>query len=205
MAVIPGTSALASVPKLMEGAKLSFVLALRQAFQSAVTDPGLRYSSDDNATKIKVYTAYPLTLAFYPAIIVSVASGDASFRYLQDDFVEEDESAGVVTYAGQLSFTISLTVLSNSTLERERIIDHLILFVRHLFRDVIHGYNLEYTRDIRIGSENIVEVENKPVYEQTMDIPCYMEYKADINQQALDTIRAIDVASIMTGAVQVTD
>jgi hypothetical protein len=177
------------------------VLALREAFKSSLTDENLRYSDDPDTTKLRIYTAHPLQLEFYPAIVVSVGGGDASFRYLQDDFVEEDVPNAIVRYSGQMSFTISLTVLTNSTLERERIIDHLIVFVRHLFRDVLHGYNLEYTRDMRIGSENILEVENRPVYEQTFDIPVYMEYHADIDQKTLDTIRRIDVSDIAVGAV----
>ena len=189
------------MPRLMEGAKLAFVLALREAFKSNLADENLRYSDDPSATKLAIYTAHPLKLEFFPAIVVSVGGGDASFKYLQDDFVEEDEPNAIVRYSGQMSFTVSLTVLTNSTLERERIIDHLIVFVRHLFRDVLHGYNLEYTRDMRIGSENILEVENRPVYEQTFDIPCYMEYHADIDQKAFDTIRRIDVNDIVVGAV----
>lgn len=205
MAVITGVTALTSMPRLMEGAKLAFVLALREAFKSSLADENLRYSDNPDETKLRIYTAHPLQLEFYPAIVVSVAGGDASFRYLQDDFVDEDVDAAQVKYSGQMSFTVSLTVLTNSTLERERIIDHLIVFVRHLFRDVLHGFNLEYTRDMRIGSENILEVENKPVYEQTFDIPCYMEYHANIDQGALDTIRRIDIGEISVGAITVTD
>lgn len=205
MAVIQGTTTLTKMPRLLEGAKLAFVLALREAFKSSLTDENLRYSDNPDETKLRIYTAHPLQLEFYPAIVVSVAGGDASFRYLQDDFVSEDVDAAVVKYSGQLSFTISLTVLTNSTLERERIIDHLIVFVRHLFRSVLHGYNLEYTRDMRVGSENILEVENKPVYEQTFDIPCYMEYHANIDQNALDTLRKIDVVDIAVGTTVVTD
>lgn len=205
MAVIPGTSTLTKMPRLLEGAKLAFVLALREAFKSPLADENLRYSDNVDETKLRIYTAHPLQLEFYPAIVVSVAGGDASFRYLQDDLLEDRPSEAIVRYSGQMSFTISLTVLTNSTLERERIIDHLIVFVRHLFRDVLHGFNLEYTRDMRVGSENILEVENKPVYEQTFDIPCYMEYHADIDQKALDTIRAIDIGEIAVGAITVTD
>ena len=205
MAVIQGTTTLTQMPRLIEGAKLAFVLALREAFKSSLTDVNLRYSDNPDETKIKIYTAHPLQMEFYPAIVVSVGGGDVSFRYLQDDFVEENVDTAIVSYAGQMSFTISLTALTNSTLERERIMDHLIVFVRHLFRDVLHGFNLEYTRDMRMGSENILEVENRPVYEQTFDIPCYMEYKADIDQSTLDTIRSIDVSQIAVGAITVTD
>lgn len=191
-----GGSSQSGIPKLLEGAKLAFVLALRQAFACSLTNESLRYNPDPNQTKMKIYTAHPLTIEFYPSLIVSCTSGDASIRYMVDDYVGEDIPAGKVYYAGQLSFNVSITILTNSTLDRERIMDHLIFFVRHLFRDVIHGYNLEYTKNIRIGSENILEVENKPVYEQTMDIPCYMEYESTVDINKLDTLRAIDIVDI---------
>ena len=196
MAVIAGKTTLTSVPKLLEGAKLSFVLALREMFKSPLTDENLRYSDSADQTKIRIYTAHPLTMEFFPCIVVSTGGGDVSFGYLQEDFVSEDVENSLVHYAGRVSFTISLTVLTQSTLERERIIDHLILYVRHLFRDLMHGYGLEYTHDMRIGSENISEVENRPVYEQTFDIPCYMEYHASIDQSELETLRRIDIGNI---------
>lgn len=193
-----GGSSQSGIPKLLEGAKLAFVLALRQAFSSSLTNESFRYNQDPNLTKLKIFTAHPLTIEFYPSLIVSCTSGDASIRYMADDYIGEDIPAGKVFYAGQLSFNISLTALTNSTLDRERIIDHLIFFVRHLFRDVIHGFNLEYTKNIRIGSENILEVENKPVYEQTMDIPCYMEYESIVDIGQLDTLRTIDIQDVQT-------
>jgi hypothetical protein len=66
-----------------------------------------------------------------------------------------------------------------------------------LFRDNLHAFGLEYTKDIRIGPETLTEVENKPVYEQVLEIPCYMEYEAVIDQGALDTIRRIDLSVVL--------
>lgn len=186
-----GQSTLTSIPPLLERGKLAFVVALRSAFQSSVTDKNLKYDPDQAKTKLKIYTAHPLRLEFFPAIVVSSSSGDMSMSYLMDDFVEE--SGNRVTYAGRLIFTLSLTTMTKSTLERERLVDHLIIFVRHLFRDQMHAFGLEYTRDIRIGPETLIEVDNEPVYEQVIDIPCYMEYQASIDQSAFDTIRAIDM------------
>ena len=204
MLPIPGTTTLTEIPKLLEGAKLAFVLALRQAFASSLTHKDLRYDADKTKTKIKIFTAHPQTLEFFPCLVVSVGGGDCSIKYLMDDFVDEVEDQGKVIYAGQLSFSISITVMtSGSTMERERIVDHLIFFVRHLFVDVFRrarsekfNFDLMYTRDIRLGAENIVEVENKPVYEQTMDIPCYLEYHATVDQSALETIRSIGIEEI---------
>jgi len=203
MPIVPGTSGLTKIPKLLEGAKLAFVLALRQAFQSSVTDENLKYSDLPEERKIQIFTAHPLKLEFYPALVVSCAGGDASMKYLMEDFIEEDVENALVKYSGQLNFTISITVLTQSTLERERIIDHLIIFVRHLFRESLHGFGLEYTRDMRIGAESIIEVENKPVYEQTFDIPCYLEYKTHIDQSSLDCIRRINISEIMVGNITV--
>lgn len=190
---VVGTSKLTSPPRIIERAKLAFVKGLREAFSSSIADPRLRYSEDKDVTKLKIFTAHPLVPEFFPSIVVSTAGGDASFRYLADDFTDTRVEDNELVYAGRVVLTISLTVLSNSTLEREKVMDHLIIFIRHLFRDRLHGFGLEYTRDIRIGPETLTEVENKPVYEQTMDIPCYMEFDARVDQRALDEIRSVCV------------
>ena len=187
---VVGTSTLTSVPPLLERAKLGFVMALRGAFASSVTNEALRYSESESETRIKIYTAHPIRLEFYPSIVVSTGGGDMSITYLTDDFIEEIENQNrtEVVFAGRLIFNMSLTVLSNSTLERERIIDHLIIFLRHLFRPNLHAFGIEYTRGITIGPEMLTEVENRPVYEQVIDVPCYMEYEARIDQSAFDSI-----------------
>ena len=125
-------STLTKIPKLLEGAKLAFVMGLRQAFACDITDKDLKYSVDPALTKIKIWTAFPLRLEFFPSLVVSCGGGDLSFKYLQDDLVEESSDGNTVNFAGQLNFTISITVLTKTTLERERVIDHLIVFIRHL-------------------------------------------------------------------------
>jgi hypothetical protein len=192
---VVGESKLTSIPPLLERAKLAFVVALRSAFQSSVTDKNLKYDPSEQSTKLKIYTAHPLRLEFFPSLVVSTGGGDMSFTYLGDDFVEENDNNEVV-FAGRLIFTMSLTILSRSTLERERILDHLIIFVRHLFRAELHRFGLEFTRDIRVGPETLTEIENTPVYEQVLDIPCYMEYEARIDQGAFDCLRIVDIDAV---------
>lgn len=205
MLPIPGDTKLTQIPKILEGAKLAFVLALRQAFSSGIASENLKYNQDPAQTKLKIFTAHPIRLEFYPSLVVSTGGGDCSFKYLQDDFVGEKEDEGLVEYQGQLSFNMSITILANGTVERERIVDHLIFFVRHLFVDVFRrtrsekfNFDLVYTKDIQLGSENIYEVENKLVYEQTMTIPCYMEYNAVVDQSSMETLRAISVEEIQS-------
>jgi hypothetical protein len=181
------------VPKLVEGAKLAFVSMLRAAFSSSFTNEHLRYSEDEKRTKIKIYTAHPLRLEFAPCLIVSVAGGDCSFQYMNDDYIKQDQTKSEYYYGGKLVFNINVTIVSRHTVERERLIDHLIFFLRHIFIGGIRGFNISYGKDMRLGSENIEEVENKPVYTQTLDIPCYLEYQGVISQNLLETLRAIDV------------
>lgn len=195
MLPIEGVTTATEVPRILEGAKLSFVLALRQAFASTFTHPSLRYTSGAD-TSIKIFTAHPLVMEFMPCIVVSAASGNASFGYLQDDFVREDPDSYSQYYSGKVTFNLALTIYTGSTLEREKIIDHLIFYIRHLFRGTFHNFNLEYTKNISVGSENVYEVDNKPVYEQTMSIECYMEYKAVVDQSQMEEIRKIILESV---------
>ena len=186
-----GNSAGGGVPKLVEGAKLAFVMALRSMFSSELTNANIRYSKNKETTKLKIFTAHPTKIEFYPCLIVSVASGDCSFKYLQDDLVSQNLQKSEYLYAGQLWFNIAITIMTNTTVDREKLIDHLIFYLRHVAVGTIRSFNILYGKGMRLGPENIIEVENKPVYEQTLDIPCYLEYRSTVSQELMQTLRRI--------------
>lgn len=190
-----GTTTVTEVPKLLERAKLSFVLALREAFASTFTRSDLRYSQGSD-TKIKIFTAHPLTMEFLPCLVVSAAAGDVSFGYLQDDFVGETSDHNLQKYSGKVVFNIGITIYAKKTVERERLVDHIVFFTRHLFRDVFSGFDIVYTRDMTLGAENLVEVDNQPLYEQTISIPCYMEFNVSIDQSKLEEVRRVILSSV---------
>lgn len=198
MLPVEGITTATEVPKVLERAKLGFALALRTAFASSLTHVDLKYDPDKTKTKIKIYTAHPLQMEFFPCLVVSAASGDASVNFLQDEYLGTVEESSVVTYGGKISFTMSITVIANGTVERERIMDHIMFFTRHLFKDVFREINLEYSRGITIGGETVMEVDNKPIYEQTISIPCYLEWQSGIDQATLDVVRGIIVTAINT-------
>jgi hypothetical protein len=190
-----GTTTVTEVPKLLEHAKLSFVLALRQAFASSFAHADLRYTQDAN-TKIKIYTAHPMVMEFLPSLVVSAAGGDVSFGYLQDDFAGESTDHNLQKYSGKVVFNMNITIYASKTVERERLVDHIVFFVRHLFRDVFNSFNIVYTRDITLGSENLSEVDNQPLYDQTISIPCYMEYNVAVDQSKLEEVRRVILSSV---------
>jgi hypothetical protein len=197
MLPVEGISTATEVPKVLERAKLGFVIALRQAFASSLTHADLRYDPDKTKTKIKIYTAHPLQMEFFPCLVVSAASGDAAVNFLQDEYIGTVEESSVVTYGGKVSFTMSITVITNGTVERERIMDHILFFTRHLFKDVFRTFNLEYSKGITIGAETVMEVDDKPICEQTISIPCYLEWQSSIDQETLDTVRQVIVSEII--------
>ena len=193
MLPVEGTTTSKQVPKLLEKAKLAFTQGLRIAFASEITDPSLKYIEGSTDSKIKIYPTHPQTLEFFPSLIVSAAGGDASFTYMQDDYIGGGEESFEQRYAGRVVFNINISILASKTVERERMVDHLIFFTRHLFRGTFHGFDVEFTKDISLSGENTFEVDNKPVYEQVLSIPCYMEYNATVDQSGLDTIRSLIV------------
>ncbi len=193
-----GVSSLTSIPSLVERVKLSFVQALRHSFSSNLTNKDIRYNQDESLTKIKIYTAYPLRMEFVPAIVVNVSSGDLSFNYLQDDFLTYIEDKEISIYNGKVPLTIRLSVISNGTLEREKIIDHLIFYLRHVFLGLFRRYNIYYLSNISLGDESIQEVSGRLIYEQAITIPCYVEYTAEVDMKEIETLQAITVQAIDT-------
>ena len=184
------------MPKLLERARLAFVVTFRHAFGSELVDPNLKYDEDQNLTKIKIFRHHPQKMEFFPCIMLSTAHGDASVSYLQDELIEQSEYPAFRRYNGKVVFTISANIYSKSTLELERIIDHVILYLRHLFLGDIRSFGIIYTRDITVGGEQVQEVDNAPLYSQTIDIPCYMEYTIDVDQSHLDKIRQINFSAV---------
>jgi hypothetical protein len=42
-----------------------------------------------------------------------------------------------------------------------------------------------------------MEVDDKPICEQTISIPCYLEWQSSIDQETLDTVRQVIVSEII--------
>lgn len=180
---------LTASPKLIERVKLGFTQVLRIAFSNVITHKDIRCSQVEKDTKLKIYHAFPNRVEFFPTLVVSVSGVNASMTYLQEDFLSEDEEN--IVYSGRLMMTVHLTCYTRTTLDREKIMDHTLIFVRHLFRDKMKEIGVEY-KDITLSSEaQELDVENQVMYSQSVDIECYLEYKAQIDQSLVKTIKSI--------------
>lgn len=180
------------VPNLYEKVRRDFVVVLRACFASDYTDENIKYNINPNNTKIKIYNSYPKTLEFFPSIIVSIDNANISFKYLQDDFL--GESNGVQKYNGGVEFDVKLVVYSRSVVERDRILDHLIYFLRNIIVNNIRGIGLHYSNNLRIGDESTNVVNKELIFSNAITIPCYAEYEVE---REFDTgvINAIDITS----------
>ena len=94
-----------------------------------------------------------------------------------------------------LEVPVRITVYAMSTTDRERILDLIILYIRHVFRDFLAPY-ITYI-NIRIGEESSTIISNQVVYTNTVTVDCWTHYADYIDQSLLELIKKIDVTSIV--------
>ena len=137
------------VPSIYEKLRYNFVTLLRAAFASEITDENLRYSTDKTKRKIEIYPTYPQVLEFFPSIAVNLSSLNFSHTYLEDELQDINFSKGTYLYNGIFTVDINMTVYSKSIRERDRIVDHLILFFKHLFVNHFRELGIQFRKEDR--------------------------------------------------------
>jgi hypothetical protein len=176
------------LPSIYEKLRYNFVTLLRAAFASNITDENLRYSTDKTKRKIEIYPTYPQTLEFFPSIAVNLSSLNFSHTYLEDELQDINFAQGTYLYNGIFTVDINMTVYSKSIRERDRIVDHLILFFKHLFVNHFRELGIQFRKDMRISDESVNPITGGIVYSNTVSIPCSIEYEIE---------RSIDIAGII--------
>lgn len=109
---------------------------------------------------------------------------------------------GVSFYSGkwvqsQIKIPVTLSIFAQSTTDRERITDLVLLYVRHVFRGMFKAH-VDYL-DIRIGNEAQTSWKNSEViYGNDITIVCWTHYANYIDQSMFELVRAIDVNAVAT-------
>lgn len=189
---IVNNQAVYRVPNLYEKIRRDLVVVLRACFASEYTDENIRYNINPNNTKIKIYNSYPKTLEFFPSIIVSIDTANVSFKYLQDDFLNDIN--GVQKYNGGVEFGVKIVIYSRSVVERDRIVDHMIYFLRNIIVKNIRGIGVHYSNNIAIGDESTNVINKELIFSNAITIPCYSEYEIEREEEG-GVINAIDITS----------
>jgi hypothetical protein len=91
-----------------------------------------------------------------------------------------------------LQVPVTITIYALRTTDRERLTDLVILYTRHVFRDLFKPI-LTYS-DIKLGGETDTTWENQPLFSNTVTIECWSQYANEIDYGLYDLIQNIDVS-----------
>jgi hypothetical protein len=184
------------LPSIYEKLRYNFVTLLRAAFASEITDENLRYSTDKTKRKIEIYPTYPQILEFFPSIAVNLSSLNFSHTYLEDELQNIDFAQGTYLYNGIFVVDINMTVYSKSIRERDRIIDHLILFFKHLFVNHFRELGIQFRKDMRVSDESVTPITGGILYSNTITIPCSIEYEIKRVAEIEGIIQQINIQNL---------
>jgi hypothetical protein len=184
------------LPSIYEKLRYNFVTLLRAAFASEITDENLRYSPDKTKRKIEIYPTYPQVLEFFPSIAVNLSSLNFSHTYLEDELQDINFSKGTYLYNGIFTVDINMTVYSKSIRERDRIVDHLILFFKHLFVNHFRELGIQFRKDMRVSDESVNPIAGGIVYSNTISIPSSIEYEIERISDIEGIIQQINIENL---------
>lgn len=184
--------------------KLAFVKALTVAFSHPATPIRYRYSSNPAESQIGITRAMPKKVAVkYPCIIVEASPGDASITTLgnemNDDSYDENGYLVARTYSGTMILPVTMEVHAKSTTTREQLTDLLASYVRFVFRDLFHSYNLTYL-SIRAGDAGEEQVgPNEVVYKGSVEVTVQMQFSQKVDLSLYDAVMNINLQEVTMG------
>jgi len=163
-----------------EFCKNAVVNAIRGMF-SLTTDEIAPYKwhEDLKQTKISIFRANPTKVAIYPAVIVTSAVGEAPvYTYFNDHITEGDDT---VTVGGKFQIDITVQVIAQSTVDKERTLNILLKGLIYVSKTAFNDYGLVLENPIRIGGETQETYGGiTPYYSQTLDMTFYTEWEEDV-------------------------
>ena len=184
------------IPPIYEKLRYNLVGMLRMAFASQLTDENLKYSISKTQRKIEIYPTYPNVLEFFPCIVASISSVDFSHTYLEEEIIYFNNAEGKSLYNGILSVDVNLTVYSKSARERDRIIDHIIMFFKNLFVNHFKEIGIQFRKNMRISDESVSQISGGIVFSNTITIPCSIEYEIERVPDIEELIQQINISDI---------
>lgn len=190
------------------------VRALRIAFESnqdfryktSPTDPF--QPADDSG--VFIYDAWPFKRTGYPAIIVALGPADPLLRTLggehRFDAVTEYQSTedGLTystvdseTFGGGAETTVNITTYARSRIQCSRLMDWLVIYIRHFFIDAFRKEGVSIV-GMSHGGESQQLVGNDPVYLDSLSLTVYSEFERTETTKLLGTINAMSLTNVFS-------
>lgn len=154
---------------------------------------GIEIDSEET-TKILISDIFRYEVKFYPAIIIKNGGGsykpisfnqNATYKYRKD---REESSNGLITetltpshrvYAGAWDMNFDVTIYSESQAELEELVDIVTLMLQYTAWNELRANGL-FINKLSIGAENAEPYANDYVYNQTISISTYSEWRVEI-------------------------
>ncbi len=148
----------------------------------------------ENTTKILITDTYRYELKFYPAITIKAGNSqykplsfnqEGTVKYRRDQVEDEFGSRRVVStpthrvYAGRWDSNFEITLLSESQTELEALADIVTLVLQYTLWNELRANGLFIYR-LSIGPENAEPYANDYVYNRTISISTYSEWRVEI-------------------------
>jgi hypothetical protein len=134
------------------------------------------------------------TLNKTTGVITWIVTAPATYYATYDTFKFTDKYVTVEQakhVQSMLNVPVTMTVYALRTTDRERLTDLVILYTRHLFRDLFKPI-LTYS-DIKLGGEVQTDWENQPLFSNTVTVDCWSQYANEIDYGLYDLIQNIDI------------
>lgn len=175
--------------------KLGFVNALRYAFKSTLVPDIYKYDDIFEKSQIAIFRDFPRRVRKFPLLLVKANSADASIKLFNEEEIAEivNQTTGLVdTVEVRLivNLPITITIMAESTTDRERLTDLIVFFVRAVFRNRFAQEDISYT-NISIGGENQETINEKVIYTNSITIDCYAELTENIDYTVFVDINKI--------------
>ena len=184
--------------------KLAFVRVLRAAFAHECTPEEYRYNTDTNKSHIAIYRAFPKKSPKYPALLVQTAGGEAGPTSLGNEEVYErfdldtDELLGKVV-AGQLWLPTSITILAETTTDREKLTDLVTIYMRYVFMGFFQREQLSYLR-VDAGEDGEEVIGARRIFKGKVSTRVQVEFDQFIDQSLFDLIETISLKDVRYGS-----
>ncbi len=184
--------------------KLAFVKAVREAFANAYTSPEYRYSTDPKQSQIAIYRGFPKRGPVkYPCIIVETDSGNVSISTLDREqayeVYDENDIVTDLMYSGTMNIRVNMSVIADTTTDREKITDLLAIYTRFVFRDLFLKYNMPYL-DIQAGDDGEETIDDRVFYKGKVVVSLQTEFMQKIDMSLYDAVMAINLEDVRYGS-----
>lgn len=189
-----------------------FVKVLREIFASDIMEEEFRYvpspdiidenKGDDEGgakdTKIRIYKSFPKRIQSYPCIIVATRGYDASLMALGEEGEEAADGFkdGILvgrSFVGHYIVPLEITVYAkDSTDDRDKLTDLLVVMLRILRRSLFHGFGVGY-RTITVGGENQQEDprDRFQIFTNSITVECQTDYILDLTIEESELVEKI--------------